>query len=215
MWKEIDPRIAFLLQNSLQSYRHELLVNNFTGIPLLLQHGSADENVPTFHSRRMHQLISQSVDSAPFRYNEMDGIEHWFDGIMCTAPLRAFYADVLGDQTELALPLNFTIVVADPYGMGSRGGIHVDQLWDPIQLGKIEVRRNPSMSAWILRTSNIRRLHFTESKSVALPLELTIDSKSFTPENIQGILNTWFFQSRDRSWQVCMLCSRRVRTLLT
>jgi hypothetical protein len=59
MWHEAPPLATSVLQTALSSYRHELFVENFLGIPLLFQHGSADDNVPVFHSRRMYQLLSE------------------------------------------------------------------------------------------------------------------------------------------------------------
>ena len=207
MWKETDPRVAFLLQSSLQNFRHELLLENVVGVPILMQHGSADDNVPAFHSRRMHHLISQSENTTPADYIELASKEHWFDGIMCTPPLKVFYADVLNDMTGPDVPLNFTMVVANPSGMGSRGGISVDQTADPNQLGRIEVTRKSSRTIWSLKTSNIRRFHFTETKSVTLPLDLTIDHECFKESDLQSIRNCWFSQGEDGVWQVRdMLC---------
>ena len=179
------------------------------GVPLLEQHGGADDNVPAFNSRRMYQLISQTADMGLSQYVELKGQGHWFDGVMSTTPLRNFYFNVLDHATERAtLPLNFSIVVANPADMGSRGGILVDQLRTPNQLGKIDVRRSSFKDSWTLETSNIRRFHFAPSRTTTLPLELTIDGSHFTPSELEGMVGGWLICSKGNSWQVCTVPQR-------
>ena len=203
MWTEVDSRISFLLQNALQNFSHELLVDNFVGIPTLLQHGSADDNVPAFHSRRMNQLIGQSASVPSSNYVELDNKGHWFDGVMTTDPLKEFYHDVLSRATRWpAVPTNFGIVVSNPAEMGSRGGLAVDQLKTPGRLGRIEVRRSPSMDNWSLRTSNIRRFHILQREGVNLPSEVEIDEEIFKLPLTGAITDTWFVRSEDGHWQV-------------
>ena len=64
----------------MSSYRHEILLENLDS-PILQQHGSADDNVPVFHSRRLFQLQSQvSLAADKTAYVELEGRGHWFDG---------------------------------------------------------------------------------------------------------------------------------------
>lgn len=129
MWREADSGVRHVLDSCLQSYRHELLVGTFDGIPTLIQHGAADDNVPAYHSRRMNQLIIQSNKEAPPTYVELEGKGHWFDGVMTTLQLRDFYAHILDlEALRPALPQSFSVVVSNPADMGSRGGLVVDQL---------------------------------------------------------------------------------------
>lgn len=203
MWTELDPKIAFLLHNSLQSFRHELLVSNFEGIPTLQQHGSVDDNVPNFHSRRMNQLISQSKSIACSDYVELSGKGHWFDGVMSTSPLRKFYAATLSREAKSpALPQDFSIVVANPADMGPRGGLVVDQLDNPDQLGKIDVRRALSTSTWVVQTSNIRTFHFVPSNSVKIPLELIVDNDLLRLSLHEDIFSGWLIRSKGSHWRV-------------
>lgn len=201
MWKEVDPRVAFTIQNSLQSFRHELLVRNFEGIPIIQQHGGGDDNVPAYHSRRMSQLITQSNNTASAAYVELKDRGHWFDGVMSTLPLREFYAAILNPQAELpALPECFSIVVANPADMSSRGGLIVDQLHLPDQLGKIDVSRNTS--TWTMTTSNISRFHFESSTSFALPLKIIVDQNRLEMSRAEEISNGWVVRSLSGHWQV-------------
>ena len=152
----MDPKISCVLQNTLANHRHELLVDNFAGLPVLQQHGGADENVPVYHSRRLHGLISTAGSSSI--YEELGGKGHWFEGVMTTEPLKEFYRTLLdsgGLQPET--PRSFSIVVPNAGIAGSRGGISVDQLVSPDQLGRIDVQRGEGQKPWMIKTSNIRR----------------------------------------------------------
>lgn len=201
MWGEADSRLSFLLQKSLQNARHELLVGNCAGIPTLLQHGGADDNVPAFHSRRMNQLVSQSAGAVSSRYVELEGKGHYFDGVMTTIPLRNFYYDVLGGKTKWpAIPLNFSIIVANPADMGPRAGLIVDQLVTPDQLGKIDVKRSLSLDRWTLRTSNIHRFHFVPSANP--PSEVEIDEDCLKLPAAEMMADTWLARSGNDHWQV-------------
>ena len=202
MWKEDDPLITFSMQRALQSYRHELLVDNCAGIPMILQHGSADDNVPPFQSRRMNQLISHSAEDFPTKYVEMDGKGHWFDGVMTTAALRRFYADVLSGGIEVpAIPLEFSIIIANPADMGSRGGLVVDQLKTPDKLGRIDVKR-ASLSAWNIRTFNVHRFHFVSCISAVTPSQLKLDSDSISLPVSHELGKSWLVQSACGHWKV-------------
>jgi len=201
MWKEVDSRVTFLLQNSLQSFRHELLVRNFEGIPILQQHGGGDDNVPAYHSRRMSQLITQSNSTASAAYVELKDKRHWFDGVMSTTPLRKFYAAILNPPAELPeLPQCFSIVIANPADMGSRGSLVVDQLSIPHQLGKIDVSR--STSTWTMTTSNISRFHFESGRSFTLPLNIMVDQDRLDMSPDEKTSDRWIVRSLSGRWQV-------------
>lgn len=203
MWVEADPKVTMLLQNSMQSFRHELLIPNFKGIPIMQQHGSADDNVPAFHSRRMNQLISQMDGGYPHRYVELKGKNHWFDGVMTTGTLLEFY-DILGREGDWAkLPQDFSIVVANPAAMGARGGLLVDQLISPDQLGTIEVKRRPASTTWVLRTSNILRFHLGPTKKLEiLPHKLVIDQSTLELPPGEEESACWLVRSDQGSWHV-------------
>jgi len=215
MWTEADPKVTCMLQCSLQSFRHELLVANSAGIPLLQQHGSTDDNVPVFHSRRMNQLVSQSAKDASHNYYELEGKGHWFDGVMTSMPLRKFYANVLGSEDRPELPEIFSIVVANPADMGSRGGLVVDQLITPDQLGKVSVAISPGTATWVLKTSNILRFHFSPADSNLLPHELIIDDTALglPLDEVEG--EWWVLRSRIGDWQVSFMSLELLQHMLT
>lgn len=201
-WRISDPRVCNILQGSLVDCCHELFVENFAGIPIMQQHGSVDDNVPAYQSRRMAQLISETKWSSS--YAELQGKGHWFDTIMTTASLREFYDQILTRKnTNPSLPQVFTILVANPASMTSRGGIVVDQLITPNQLGRIEVERDQAMSVWTLKTSNILRFHFKPHSLNNLLPDLTIvDGFSITLRQTANFKDEWLVRSADGVWQV-------------
>lgn len=80
MWHESDPRAMNVVLAALTPERHELLVDNLVGVPILQAHGSEDDNVPVFHSRRMFQLLGEAnTQKAELfsNYTELKGKPHW------------------------------------------------------------------------------------------------------------------------------------------
>jgi len=162
-WHPADPMKTAVVQASLGSYRYELLLGNTKDIPIMQQHGSADDNVPAYHSRLMHQLLPQS-DSAS-TYHEMEGKPHYWDGVMTTQPLSDFIrhhlvpeADRDGNATKIRR--SFTITTMNPADTGSLHGMRILELTVPGQLGKIEVNLEGSHD-YTVYTSNIRMLEIT------------------------------------------------------
>lgn len=166
------------------------------------QHGSADDNVPVYHSRRMSQLISQASWSST--YSELQGKGHWFNKVMTTPALIKFYEQTLSkEQKKSSLPLNFTIIASNPASMGSRGGIILDQLISPDQLGRILVERDHRTISWTLKTSNILRFHIsTHDLKGALPQLVTIDGYPLNLLSSSTGAGQSFLRSIDGSWQV-------------
>lgn len=56
-WRTADPGRTAVVHAAMNSYQHDLLLENPKGIPVLEQHGSADDNVPVYHSRLMNQRV--------------------------------------------------------------------------------------------------------------------------------------------------------------
>lgn len=75
MWREADPKKSGLIFAAMNSYRHELLVDNIVGTPILQGHGALDDNVPTFHSRRMQLLAHEAGWGTG--YIEFPAQGHW------------------------------------------------------------------------------------------------------------------------------------------
>ncbi|KAL9620276.1 MAG: hypothetical protein Q9160_005175 [Pyrenula sp. 1 TL-2023] len=172
---EMEPIVSSILHAARMSFKHELLVENLRGIPILAQHGSSDDNVPVYHSRLMKSLIHET--SAEATYVELPGKGHWFDGVMTTEDLKAFYRAALNTKTlQKQLPIDFTIVVADSDDFGTKGGLGIDQVVSPARLASISVHRNVSQASWHLRTSNVHRFHIdTSTISVLKPHQLILD----------------------------------------
>lgn len=75
MWHEMDSKKAGLILAAMNSYRLELLVENIVGTPIRQGHGQLDENVQTFHSRRIHLLSEEAGWET--EYTEYPGRGHW------------------------------------------------------------------------------------------------------------------------------------------
>lgn len=177
LWNEADPLQSGILQASRNSFRHELLTENMVGLPICQQHGSADDNVPTYHSRLMNTLLVQVGELA--NYSEIPDGGHWFDGTMTTAPMVAFYLHHLtAPRSKISAPSMFTFVAPNSDDMGSKYGISIDQLSIPDRLGRVQVAISVhgSLVRWHLRTENIHRLHFTHDTAIVnRPDEILLD----------------------------------------
>ena len=162
--------------------------------------------MPTFHSRRMNQLLLQSNRQTFSKYVELEGSGHWFDGVLTTTPLAEFYIEMLSSNTKTPIiPQAFSIVVANPSEMGSRGGIKVDQLCTPGQGGKINVERKDDRKNWILQTSNILRFHFHPHNLIISPEKLIGDSNLINLPQRATLWKTWFVRGEDDCWRVSHL----------
>jgi hypothetical protein len=155
LWKHMDPRKKGVLEAATSSFRHEMLTSNFKGIPIYQQHGSADDNVPAYHSRLMHHLISETGWSS--NYSELAGKGHWFETVMTTPGLQDFYLEQLkhAELPNLSKIDDFEILVSNPGATGSKFGVRVLYLEDPGQLGKLRVSINRDTGVWRFEPENI------------------------------------------------------------
>ncbi|KAF2216283.1 hypothetical protein CERZMDRAFT_33609 [Cercospora zeae-maydis SCOH1-5] len=198
-WHVADPGRTAIAQASLNSYRHELLLSNARGIPVLQQHGSADDNVPAYHSRFMHQLIQEV--GADSRYTEWPGYPHFWEEVFTTDPLRAFYQEQLesykSQSTRDGLR-NFTLSVASPADTGSKFGVKVLQLTTPGQVGHVDMLYDANGRVCALRTSNIRMLqipsYFSNCSAV------TVDSQRVTLP-LLGSDSSWTMLRHKGEWR--------------
>lgn len=199
MWHDSDPLVSSVLQRSRSSYKHELLLENAAGIPILQQHGSNDDNVPVYHSRLMHELLERI--QWPSRYNEIPGEGHWFEGIMTTSSLLSFYEENAISQSRPEIPELFIINIPSSGVMGSVYGIIVDQLQSPDMNGRIEVTRDLENGVWYLQTQNIHRFHLSASPRIELPANLTLDEMEYPfivdPDQCE---KTWYLRDSLNRW---------------
>lgn len=195
----MEPRIESCIQSALTSWRHELLLPNIAGIPLFVQHGSVDENVPVTQSRRMCELLS--LLGSPPLYHELPGAPHYFDGIMTTPFMRKFYEQIgqISQSTmSERLPNPFRVVAPNSDDMGSRGGIEVVQLEVATSFGYIDAERQDVFPFWKLKTSNVHRFRFTEKISDKARKSVSVDGTTF--ENVP--LESYLVRSRKGIWTV-------------
>ncbi|KAK2766177.1 hypothetical protein FQN54_007693 [Arachnomyces sp. PD_36] len=204
MWRESEPLLRSNLQNALSSFKHELLVDNLAGIPILQQHGSRDDNVPPYHSRLLADLISEAGWASD--YHELPGKGHWFEGVMTTPSLISFYEEFLGEAKHPVLPEEFSIVVPTSGDMGSKGWIAVDQLQSPDVYGHVRVVRSAGDGVWYLKTRNIHRFHLARPGPeipTPFPSTLIVDGvRHPLPRGAEWLGRTWFVKVGEGLWQV-------------
>ena len=200
LWTEVEPFALSVIQASLAKHRHELLCTNFINVPVLQQHGGADDNVPAFHSRRMRQLILRSSPSSGYPYSELAGRGHWFQGVMTTPVLLHFYKAILSNETSRLLPITFDIVVTNPAEMIPIGGVRIDQLESPDQFGNLNVRRDIEKKAWYLQTRNILRFHF-DTDTYPSRTYIIINGCIFQSDDAEQQHAT-FFKGHDGAWKL-------------
>lgn len=187
MWSEADPLQNAILRIAQSSFRHELLVENLAELPILQQHGSADDNVPPYHSRLMNSLLAQSGHNV--NYTEMLGKGHWFDGTMTTQPLVEFYeANLRRHDSTTQAPEHFTFVVPNSHDLGSRYGIFIDQLVSPDRLGRVEVtiEQTEDLTTWQIQSWNIHRMHISRPPRVMNNPDQVIFDSMALPFDLNG-----------------------------
>ncbi|KAF2723182.1 hypothetical protein K431DRAFT_265302 [Polychaeton citri CBS 116435] len=155
-WQPADYGRTAIIHASLNTYRHEIVMINAQGIPILQQHGGADDNVPAYHSRLLSQIL-QHVDVGS-QYVEFPGKPHWWDGVITTKELtRFFQTELEGFRDQASYPLHeWSLVTSNPASIGPKQGIEIIHLINAGQLGKVSIRLNRTESLCVIFTSNVR-----------------------------------------------------------
>jgi hypothetical protein len=202
----MEPARRSILDASLNSYRHELLADNYKGIPIQQQHGELDRNVPTYHSRLMHlQLFEAGVNSS---YVELADKHHWFDGVMTTQDLRHFYRSHVNSPVNPSrIPKKFGITVGTPGDMGSKGGLKVLQLEVPGRYGHMDVavtQLNDETCMYEVKTTNI--LSFKLSYGACSAQSIVLDGTKYKMTTSAKSDSKVFWKSKNQ-WQfgVCLI----------
>ncbi|KAL2863457.1 uncharacterized protein BJX67DRAFT_363566 [Aspergillus lucknowensis] len=199
MWHDPEPLISSILHQSRASFKHELLLGNAAGIPILQQHGSDDTNVPAYHSRLMHELLERTGWTSD--YVELRGKGHWFNGVMTTAPLLKFYEDSLR-SIPAQIPSTYTMTVPSSGDMSSKGGLYVDQLESPDLVGRLRVKRDVRHGIWYLQTQNIHRFHLSDricelEESITLAID---DANTRFKVDLSRCESTWYIRDTHGGW---------------
>ncbi|KAF2491853.1 hypothetical protein BU16DRAFT_130466 [Lophium mytilinum] len=175
LWQPMDPQRSAIRDGALNSYRHELLLENCKGIPILQQHGALDDNVPTYHSRLLSQLLLQANGTS--RYYELPDKGHWFDGIMATPQLLDFYNQQIGKIPGDQELQSFSLVVGSPADTGSKGGLRVTQLETPGQYGRVDVVFDEVTAKYRVTTSNVLSLEVDDQRHSSGLSSITLDGQ--------------------------------------
>ncbi|KAF2156221.1 hypothetical protein K461DRAFT_221723 [Myriangium duriaei CBS 260.36] len=197
LWHPMDPAIRALLDGTLLSYRHELLLENLKDIPVLQQHGSADDNVPPYHSRLLRHL-SGEVD-ADTTYNEVRDRGHWFDGVMTSDSLVDFYHTQLKDNsTRPPRRLPISVVTGRPLDTSSIDGIRIQALNIPGSLGRVSIDRDNTMGGCSIKTRNVAAfsLHGWDSRCK----KLRVDANDIAQTSSSSSEHTLLRRGSDGVW---------------
>ncbi|KAF9182279.1 hypothetical protein BGZ51_004832 [Haplosporangium sp. Z 767] len=188
-----DAHLRGLLEASITEFDNDVHMSNTVGIPILARTGGADDNVPPFNSRRMVRLGQENGHNlSAISLSEVPGAGHWFTGVLHDDIMQAFLKEHLQDDTvsqakegatiqgtpvavvHPPFPKSFEIIVLNPAGMGSKGGVQVEQLRVPFRKGTIKVKILETMEAgepfktWIVNTTNVRRFRILGLSSLRL-----------------------------------------------
>jgi hypothetical protein len=103
----------------------------------LIRSGELDDNVPSYHSRKLYRLLNQ-WNNESLSYSEQSNNGHWFEGVLNDDTVQSFLDNLLGKEEpkvikQPALPHEFTIVTLNPSSSGSRAGIKILQLTIPFR----------------------------------------------------------------------------------
>ncbi|KKK16082.1 hypothetical protein ARAM_000727 [Aspergillus rambellii] len=199
VWRDSEPLLSAVLQRSRSSFKHESLLENIGGIPILQQHGSNDTNVPVYHSRLMHELLGEVGWSS--EYNELPGKGHWYAGLMTTPSLLDFYESSLV-SLPLKTPLAYTLIIPSSGDVTSKGGIYVDQLQSPDINGLLKVSKDTENGVWLVKTRNVHRFHLTATvcqtqRPVSLVLDDTPHRFEVDPDQCNS---TWYVKNSEAEW---------------
>ncbi|KAF2121254.1 hypothetical protein BDV96DRAFT_563871 [Lophiotrema nucula] len=193
LWQPADPRRTAVISGSLNSYRHEMLMENAQGIPIVQQHGEIDDNVPAYNSRLLSQMLFQAGTNSS--YYELPGKNHWFDTVMTTDDLKEFYRTQTSSTEAIPRRLqSFSFVVADPGDMGPKGGIRVTHLEDPGQYGRVHVQSHT------IRTSNVMSLEL--DTKIWVKSSMSIDGESFDVSQASGDERAFALSKEGGLWKV-------------
>jgi hypothetical protein len=125
-----------ILQSALTPYNNDLHLSNLTNIPALAIHGSVDSNVPPRHGRSYASIINSwtgKPDAA--KMIEVDGEDHWWDGVFREEGVKRFIQDLPDKETwEEDRTQGFTLTCANPDECGGRAGIRIVELTTPGRL---------------------------------------------------------------------------------
>jgi hypothetical protein len=147
----------------------------------------------------MNSLLGEI--GADVDYVELPNQGHWFEGVMATNALQAFYRRYLPKTADVRLaPTTFSAVFPSTDDMGSRFGIVADQVESPDEFGRVDV--SCSGKSWRLSTTNVHRLHFDFTSCQVEPPNTIIldDTKVVLPDRSGVSIKTSFVKSRDGRW---------------
>ena len=163
-WQEGEPGQHAIIQAALSKYRHELLVpTNAKGIPIALQHGSSDTNVPPIHSRQMNDLLTGAGHESQLL--ELPGRPHYWMDVMTTGFLSRFYHTNLDQMYYSLVPAkDFSISAVDTGTTSFKNGMRIKKTMQSGQVGSLNVhidRKYISLQSFNVESISVQLILYT------------------------------------------------------
>ncbi|WRT66336.1 uncharacterized protein IL334_003291 [Kwoniella shivajii] len=165
-----DPSLMGILTSSLTPYNNDLYLSNLVDIPILVIHGSEDDNVPPRHSQAYVNTISSwsgEQNSSNVKLKEIPKQGHWWSDILRSMEIIDFIKSLPERKSwDEQRQKGFTLTTANPQESGGRAGIKIIELDTPGRIARLDVNArqwkdcNPSKPL-DLRGTNIKRIELT------------------------------------------------------
>jgi hypothetical protein len=121
---------------------------------VLVVHGGADKNVPTWHSRKAVSILKTWAADATVDYREDQGQGHWYSSVFRNAQVKAFLDSILAEKRDPPRrSASFTLTTAVPADTGSLHGWRILSLLFPGRLARLTVEM--VSGTIVVRTSNV------------------------------------------------------------
>nr|XP_018263092.1 uncharacterized protein I303_04583 [Kwoniella dejecticola CBS 10117]OBR85250.1 hypothetical protein I303_04583 [Kwoniella dejecticola CBS 10117] len=169
-----DPSLMGILSSSLSSYNNDLYLSNLANIPILVVHGSEDDNVPPRHSRSYVNIISSwagQQDGGPARLLEVPKKGHWWDDVLRSDQVIEFIKDLPHKKSwDEQRKVGFTLTTANPQESGGRAGVRIVELDIPGRIGRLDVnarqwKDSDPAKPLDLRGTNVKRIELVSQQS--------------------------------------------------
>ncbi|TFK25060.1 hypothetical protein FA15DRAFT_687246 [Coprinopsis marcescibilis] len=201
----VDPALRAILETSLTPDDNDLHLSNLVHKPILAVHGGADENVPSWHSRTLvnvlQDLSRELGTDIRSRLKEDPGKGHWYSSVLNNEEVVDFLDKNKDDDSSI--PDAFTLTVSSPQETGSLYRFVILKLTVPGRLGKLTVTDYRTEH---LRVSlaNVDAFGILPADSPQRQItELHVDGTVLKLPDISGAAYPTYIRRKDLSWEIC------------
>ncbi|OCF74661.1 hypothetical protein I204_05041 [Kwoniella mangroviensis CBS 8886] len=182
-----DPSLMGILSSSLSPFNNDLYLSNLVNIPILVIHGSDDDNVPPRHSRSYLSILSSwagKQDGGVVKYLEVEKKGHWWDDVIKSTDVVNFITNIPKKKSwDEQRKEGFTLTTANPQENGGRAGIRIVELDIPGRIGRLDVNARQWRDSNPAKPLDLRGMNI---KKIELISQLTNEKKILVRSPIQG-----------------------------